>query len=137
MATEPAPVLEAAALEVCRRATSAPGWRRLGVEAARAAVEVAPRRRRAPRLPVDVEDIGITTGSEAGTSQGAARRLPVRIYRPASEPGRLPGVVYLPGAGWTFDGSVTHDHVGRSLAARSRCVVLLPAVARAPEAPQP
>jgi acetyl esterase len=120
-----ASVLDAAAERLCRRSRLL-GWRELGVEGARFAVESDGTLATAPPVPVDVEDIAL--GLEASGP------LPVRIYRPAGADGTLPAVVYLHGAGWVFEASRAHDGLARLIAGASGGAVLMPACARSPEA---
>jgi acetyl esterase len=139
MPREIACALEDPAAEVCRRQTASRRWRELGLEMARAAVGAAGETRPPshPDPPVEVEDIAITVEPTQGAFPTTARRLAVRIYRPAGAVRPLGGIVYLHGAGWTFHPGPGHDRLARSLASRANCVVLLPAFARAPEAPHP
>ena len=139
MSVEAACALEAEVAEVCRRRTSTPRWRQLGVEQARLAVEAVDgtRSHLHDGTAVEIEDIAIPVDQGRIPLPSGAQRLPVRIYRPAGAQELLPGLVYLHGAGWTFDGSRSHDQLARSLAASANSAVLLPAFAKAPEAPHP
>ncbi len=55
----------------------------------------------------------------------------MRIQRPAE--GRLPGLIYLHGGGWTIFSVDTHDRVMREYAARAGCCVIGIDYALAPE----
>lgn len=65
---------------------------------------------------------------QAPARHGAVR---VRIHRP--ERGKLPGLVYLHGGGWTLFSIDTHDRVMREYAARAGCCVIGVDYALSPE----
>lgn len=62
--------------------------------------------------------------------------VPVRLYRPSTEPG-LPLLVFLHGGGWMFGDLETHDAMHRHLAALAGCAVLAVGYRLAPEHPFP
>ena len=64
----------------------------------------------------------------APTRHGKVR---VRVHRP--ERGKLPGLVYLHGGGWTIFSIDTHDRVMREYAARAGCCVIGVDYALSPE----
>jgi Esterase/lipase len=67
---------------------------------------------------------------------GAAGRLPARVYHPA--PGEvLPLVVYLHGGGWVAGSVAVADRPCRALALAGRCVVVSVEYRLAPETPFP
>lgn len=139
MPPEIACALDDPAVEVCRRQAASRRWRELGVERARSAVGALTA---TPSLlpadpPVEAEDVALAIDATRIALPAAAHRLPVRIYRPVGAVRPLGAIVYLHGAGWTFDPAPGHDQLARSLASRANCVVLLPAYARAPEARHP
>ena len=69
---------------------------------------------------------------ENRTIPGPAAPIPVRIYRPDTEPG-LPVVVYFHGGGWTIGSLETHDNSCRALANAVGCVVVSVDYRLAPE----
>jgi len=58
-------------------------------------------------------------------------KVRVRIHRPAE--GKLPGLVYLHGGGWTLFSIETHDRLMREYAARAGCCVIGVDYALSPE----
>jgi len=81
----------------------------------------APWRQGGPAM-LDTQDLA------APTRHGEAR---VRIHRPAQ--GKLPGLIYLHGGGWTIFSIDTHDRVMREYASRAGCCVIGVDYALAPE----
>jgi acetyl esterase len=77
-----------------------------------------------PQLPI-VRDLNLRT--RFGT-------IAARLYRPEA-PGGL--IVYLHGGGWMLGEIDDFDAMARTLAARSRCAVLMPDYRLAPEHPFP
>lgn len=61
--------------------------------------------------------------------------MPARLHLPVAEPAGV--VVYLHGGGWALGTIDDFDTLGRSIAARSGCAVLLPEYRLAPEHPFP
>lgn len=70
---------------------------------------------------------------EDGTIPGPAGEIPVRIYRPAGGGGPQPIVAYFHGGGWVLGTLDTHDDVCRTLANRSRALLVSVGYRRAPE----
>jgi acetyl esterase len=66
---------------------------------------------------------------------GAAGPVPVRHYRPkgAAKDERLPALVYYHGGGWVIGGIDDFDTLGRQLAERTGCAVVLVDYRLAPE----
>lgn len=77
-------------------------------------------------LPV-VEDVALPT---------ALGPVPVRIYRPSTDPG-LPVVAHFHGGGWTVGDLDSHDTTCRDLAAGAGAVVVAVDYRRGPEEPFP
>lgn len=67
--------------------------------------------------------------------------IPCRIYTPGRQAsarrGRLPGLLYAHGGGWTLGSIATYDSIARELANRIPAVVILPEYRLAPECPFP
>ncbi|WP_329448840.1 alpha/beta hydrolase (plasmid) [Streptomyces sp. NBC_01426] len=63
------------------------------------------------------------------------REIPIRIYRPVTEPdaGPLPVTLYFHGGGWVFGDLDTQDHIARTVADRSGTIVVSVDYRLAPE----
>ncbi|MET8631078.1 alpha/beta hydrolase [Kitasatospora sp. NPDC004669] len=79
--------------------------------------------------PVPVADVSDTTAPAAG------RDIPVRIYRPVTEPdaGPLPVTLFFHGGGWVFGDLDTQDNIARTVAGRSGTIVVSVDYRLAPE----
>jgi acetyl esterase len=79
--------------------------------------------------PVPVADVRDTTAAADG------RDIPVRIYRPFTEPdaGPLPVTLFFHGGGWVFGDLDTQDTMARIVASRSGTVVVSVDYRLAPE----
>jgi acetyl esterase len=100
------------------------------VEEARAAFEAIQRAAITPIVPALVEDRVFPVGPTG--------RVPVRIYRPPEQEGRLPPVtLYLHGGGWIMGGTATHDRLMREISAGAGTAVVFVDYALAPEARYP
>jgi len=75
--------------------------------------------------PARAEDVSVPT--RAGS-------LPVRVLAPASPRGVL---LYLHGGGWVVGSPAEHETLGRELAQRTGCTVVLGSYRLAPESPWP
>ena len=64
---------------------------------------------------------------------GPAGELPVRIYRPETDVGPLPALVYYHGGGHVIGNLDTHDAVARNLCNGARCVIVSVDYRLAPE----
>ncbi|MFI6582452.1 alpha/beta hydrolase [Embleya sp. NPDC050493] len=70
------------------------------------------------------------------TIPGAVDALPVRVYRPSTEPD-LPVTVFFHGGGFVIGGLDSHDALARRIARHAECVVLSVDYRLAPEHPFP
>ncbi|WTO33010.1 alpha/beta hydrolase [Streptomyces achromogenes] len=79
--------------------------------------------------PVPVSDVRDTTVPAIG------RDIPVRIYRPFTEPdaGPLPVTLFFHGGGWVFGDLDTQDNIARIMASRSGTIVVSVDYRLAPE----
>ncbi|MFI1419920.1 alpha/beta hydrolase, partial [Streptomyces sp. NPDC020731] len=79
--------------------------------------------------PVPVADVRDTT------AVGGGRDIPVRIYRPVTEPnaGPLPVTLFFHGGGWVFGDLDTQDNIARTVAGRSGTIVVSVDYRLAPE----
>lgn len=79
--------------------------------------------------PVPVSDVRDTTVPATG------RDIPVRIYRPFTEPdaGPLPVTLFFHGGGWVFGDLDTQDNIARIMASRSGTIVVSVDYRLAPE----
>lgn len=73
---------------------------------------------------------------ENRTVPAPARPIPVRVYRPSSEP-RLPALMFFHGGGFVIGSLDSQDRQCRSLANASGCVVISVDYRLAPEHPYP
>jgi len=64
--------------------------------------------------------------------KGADTDLPIRVYRPSTEP-NLPALVYFHGGGWVRGSIDTHDPLCRRLAKHGNCAVISIEYRRPPE----
>ena len=64
-------------------------------------------------------------------------KVPVRLLRPASVPGKLPIVAYLHGGGWVTGSPDTHDRLARDIMTASGAAVAVVHYARSPESRYP
>ncbi|WP_328611298.1 alpha/beta hydrolase [Amycolatopsis sp. NBC_00345] len=80
----------------------------------------------APEPVADVRD---------ATATADGRDIPVRIYRPVTEPdaGPLPVTLFFHGGGWVFGDLDTQDHIARTVAGRSGTIVVSVDYRLAPE----
>ncbi|MFE2527388.1 alpha/beta hydrolase [Streptomyces sp. NPDC059382] len=69
------------------------------------------------------------------TATANDREVPIRIYRPVTEPnaGPLPVTLYFHGGGWVFGDLDTQDHIARTVADRSGTIVVSVDYRLAPE----
>ncbi|MER5774131.1 alpha/beta hydrolase [Streptomyces sp. NPDC002039] len=69
------------------------------------------------------------------TATAGDREIPIRIYRPVTEPdaGPLPVTLYFHGGGWVFGDLDTQDHIARTVADRSGTIVVSVDYRLAPE----
>ncbi|MFD9537879.1 alpha/beta hydrolase [Streptomyces sp. NPDC060010] len=69
------------------------------------------------------------------TAPAGDLEIPVRIYRPVTEPdaGPLPVTLYFHGGGWVFGDLDTQDHIARTVAGRSGTIVISVDYRLAPE----
>lgn len=79
--------------------------------------------------PEPVADVRDTTAAADG------RDIPVRIYRPVTEPdaGPLPVTLFFHGGGWVFGDLDTQDQIARTVAGRSGTIVVSVDYRLAPE----
>ncbi|MFI7700528.1 alpha/beta hydrolase [Nonomuraea sp. NPDC049480] len=68
---------------------------------------------------------------------GPTGSVRARIVRPVAEPGPLPVIVYIHGAGWVFGNAHTHDRLVRELAVGARAAVVFPEYDLSPEVRYP
>jgi len=94
---------------------------RAGVEAAQAQFTEKPR-----ALSDDIE-----------IPAGPLGKVPVRLLRPASVPGKLPLVVFFHGGGWVTGSLDSHDRLARDIAAASGAALVVVGYSRSPEARYP
>jgi acetyl esterase len=85
------------------------------------------------RTNVHVADRTVPRSGSSGSSGGVGGDITVRVYRPHSEVGPLPAVVYLHGGGFAVGDLDTHDPTCRLLADVARCVVVSVDYRLAPE----
>ena len=86
-----------------------------------------------PRLEIHPEVRG-----EDRTIDGPAGPIPIRVYRPATEPGSPPPlVVYIHGGGWVVGDLDSYDGIARRHVAASDAVVVSIGYRLAPEHPYP
>ncbi|WP_199443012.1 alpha/beta hydrolase [Umezawaea beigongshangensis] len=85
-----------------------------------------------PEPVADVRDTTITAVDDG-------RSIPVRVYRPATEPDAapLPVTLFFHGGGWVFGDLDTQDHIARTVTARSGTIVVSVDYRLAPEHPFP
>ena len=107
------------------RAEAGPSARELGVAAMRAAAV-----RRAAGRPRGPEMVAVVDRTVPGEPE-----VPVRIYRPTTEP--QPLLIYFHGGGWTIGDLESHDRICRRLALAAEVAVLAVDYRRAPEHPWP
>ena len=100
----------------------APAFGEQSVEVSRKAMEDGAAQLFGPFEPVPFEDRSLP---------GSAGPIPVRVYRPGSEP--APTLLYFHGGGWVLGSIVTAHGVCATLARRSGCVVVSVDYRLAPE----
>ena len=104
----------------------APAFGEQPAEVSRKAMEDGAAQLFGPFEPVPFEDRSLP---------GPAGSIPVRVYRPGSEP--APTLLYFHGGGWVLGSIVTAHGVCATLARRSGCVVVSVDYRLAPEHPYP
>jgi acetyl esterase len=103
-----------------------PPMRQRGLAAVRDAVESTPHPDDMPVM-THIEDCGIP---------GPAGQIPIRVYRPSSEPGG-PVLVYFHGGGMVMGSNHSFEPLARALAAESSATVVAVDYRLAPENPPP
>ena len=83
---------------------------------------------------VDVPGTGKKTVTLPGGPSGT---VSVSIFRPTGEPGPLPVIIYIHGAGWVFGNDHTHGRLCRELAKGVGAAVAFPNYSLSPEAKFP
>ena len=68
---------------------------------------------------------------------GPLGKVPVRLLRPVSVPGKLPIVVYLHGGGWVTGSLDSHDRLARDIMAASGAALAVVDYSRSPESRYP
>jgi acetyl esterase len=105
---------------------SLPPMRQRGLAAVRLAVESAPHPDDMPSM-AHIENCSIP---------GPAGQLPIRIYRPSTQPGQ-PVLVYFHGGGMVMGSNYSFEPLARALAAASAATVVSVDYRLAPESPPP
>ena len=97
-----------------------------GLTAVREAIESAPHPDNMPSM-ADIEDC---------TIPGPAGQIPIRIYRPSTEPGQ-PVLMHFHGGGMVMGSNHSFEPLSRTLAAESNATVVAVEYRLAPENPPP
>ncbi|MFW6693910.1 alpha/beta hydrolase [Streptomyces sp. MAR4 CNX-425] len=126
--TPAAPVLEPAAAAFAEATATPPYLFDLGpVEGRKTVDEVQSGEIEKP----EVEEEWVTVQG------GPAGSVRAHLVRPAGNPGQLPVILYIHGAGWVFGNAHTHDRLVRELAVGAGAAVVFPEYDLSPEARYP